>query len=43
MTKVYKDGKEEKRYIWGANFRVQSLGGTQRIVISQEKILILRI
>lgn len=22
MTKVYKDGKEEKRYIWGANFRV---------------------
>jgi SRSO17 transposase len=35
MTKVYKDGKEEKRYIWGANFRVQSLGGTQRIVISK--------
>jgi hypothetical protein len=28
ITKVYKDGKEEKRYIWAANFRVQSLGGT---------------
>jgi len=26
ITKVYKNGKEEKRYIWGANFRVQSLG-----------------
>ena len=25
MTKVYKDGNEEKRYIWAANFRVQSL------------------
>ena len=35
ITKVYKDGKEEKRYIWGANFRVQSLGGIQRIVISK--------
>jgi len=35
MTKVYKDGKEEKRYIWGASFRVQSLGGTLRIVISK--------
>jgi len=35
ITKVYKDGKEEKRYIWAANFRVQSLGGTQRIVISK--------
>jgi len=43
ITKVYKDGKEEKRYIWGANFRVSSLGGIQRIVISQEKTLILRI
>ena len=28
ITKVYKDGKEEKRHIWGANFRVPSLGGT---------------
>ena len=35
ITKVYKDGKEKKRYIWGANFRVQSLGGSQRIVISK--------
>jgi len=35
MTKVYKDGKEEKRYIWGANFRVPSLGDTLRIVISK--------
>ena len=43
ITKVYRDGKEEKRYIWAANSRVQYLGGTQRIVISQEKIPILRI
>ncbi|GAG03463.1 unnamed protein product [marine sediment metagenome] len=28
MAKFYKDGEEEKRHIWGANFRVQSLGGT---------------
>lgn len=35
MTKVYRDGKEEKRYIWAANFRVPSLAGTLRIVISK--------
>jgi len=35
ITKAYKDGKEEKRYIWGANFKVPSLGGIQKIVISK--------
>ncbi len=35
ITKVYQDGKQEKRYIWAANFRVQSLGGAQRIVVSK--------
>jgi len=29
MTKVYKDGKEQKRYIWAANFGVQSPGGKE--------------
>lgn len=35
ITKVYKDEKEEKRYIWGTDFRVYSLGGAQKIVISE--------
>lgn len=43
ITKVYKDGKEEKRYIWAANFRVQSLERYGRGSLSPSPILILRI
>ena len=42
IAKVYKDGKEEKRYIWGTNFRVQSLGRYGRGSLSPSPIPILK-
>jgi len=35
MVKVYKDGKEQIRYIWGANFKVSFLDDIKRVVISK--------
>ena len=35
MVKIYKDGKEQIRYIWGANFKVSFLNGIKRIVVSK--------
>ena len=35
MVKIYKDEKEQIRYIWGANFKVSSLNGIKRIVVSK--------
>jgi len=35
MVKIHKDGKEQVRYIWGADFKVSFLNGTKRIVVSK--------
>jgi len=35
MVKIYKDGKEQIRYIWGANFKVSFLNGIKRVVTSK--------
>ena len=35
IVKLQKDGKEQIRYIYGANFQVSPLKGTQRVVISK--------
>jgi hypothetical protein len=34
-NKGLQEGQGEKKHIWGANFRVSSLGDTQRIVTSK--------
>ena len=35
MVKIYKDEKEQIRYIWGANFKVSFFNGIKRIVVSK--------